>query len=84
MADAPAAAPAPKVAKPKAPKKAPSHPPISELIIKALVTLKERNGSSAIAIKKWIAANEKVRRTNQRIKESISYLHNSAVSCGHP
>jgi histone H1/5 len=60
MADAAPPA-APKAVKPKAPKKAPTHPPISELIIKALVALKERNGSSAIAIKKWIAANEKVR-----------------------
>ncbi len=60
MADAPAPA-APKVSKPKAPKKPAAHPPTSEMVMKALVTLKERKGSSLPAIKKYIAANYKVR-----------------------
>lgn len=46
--------------KPKAPKKPAAHPPTSEMVIKAIVTLKERSGSSLPAIKKYIAANYKV------------------------
>lgn len=56
---APAAA-APKAVKPKAPKKPAAHPPTSEMVMKAIVTLKERSGSSLPAIKKYIAANYKV------------------------
>jgi hypothetical protein len=56
---APAAA-APKAVKPKAPKKPAAHPPTSEMVMKAIVTLKERSGSSLPAIKKYIGANYKV------------------------
>jgi hypothetical protein len=61
MSDAAPAPVAPKASKPKAPKKPAAHPPTSEMVIKALVTLKERKGSSLPAIKKYIAANYKVR-----------------------
>jgi len=62
MSDAaPAAAPkAPKASKPKAPKKPAAHPPTGEMVITALLTLKERNGSSVPAIKKYISTNYKV------------------------
>ena len=61
MSDAAPAPAAPKASKPKAPKKPAVHPPTSEMVMKALVTLKERKGSSLPAIKKYIAANYKVR-----------------------
>jgi hypothetical protein len=60
MSDAAAPAPA-KASKPKAPRKPSAHPPTSEMVMKALVTLKDRKGSSLPAIKKYIAANYKVR-----------------------
>eukprot|EP00095_Tigriopus_kingsejongensis_P006512 maker-scaffold172_size289735-snap-gene-0.17 protein:Tk06512 transcript:maker-scaffold172_size289735-snap-gene-0.17-mRNA-1 annotation:"histone h1" len=46
-----------KVAKPKA---AATHPPTSVMVMAAVRALKERNGSSLPAIKKYIAANYKV------------------------
>jgi histone H1/5 len=55
---APAAAP--KATKPKAPKKPSAHPPSSDMVLKAIVTLKERQGSSLPAIKKYVSANYKV------------------------
>ena len=58
MTDAKAATPkAKKASKPKA---APSHPPTAAMIKAAVKALKERNGSSLPAIKKYIAANYKV------------------------
>nr|XP_029709456.1 histone H1-like [Aedes albopictus] len=63
-AAAPAASPA-KAKKPRAPKgqgkpKKPStHPPRNDMVVAAIKTLKERNGSSLQAIKKYIAANYK-------------------------
>ena len=68
-AEAPAAAaPAKKAAKAKAPKAkgekkpkaAPTHPPTSAMVKAAIKALKERNGSSLPAIKKYIAAEYKV------------------------
>ena len=41
----------------KAPKKVPNHPPASSMVASAIGDLKERNGSSLQAIKKYIAAN---------------------------
>merc|ERR1712242_348883 len=55
MVDTPKKAPAAK--KPKA---KPTHPPTSAMIAAAIKALKERNGSSLAAIKKYIAANYKV------------------------
>ena len=52
-----AKSPAKKAAKPKA--KA-AHPPTSQMVLAAVKALKERNGSSLPAIKKYIAANYKV------------------------
>merc|ERR1712061_685268 len=54
MVDTPKKAPAAK--KPKA---KPTHPPTSSMIAAAIKALKERNGSSLQAIKKYIAANYK-------------------------
>ena len=51
------ATPAKKASKPKA---APAHPPTSVMVLAAVKALKERNGSSLPAIKKYIAANYKV------------------------
>ena len=39
-----------------APKAAPTHPKYVDIVKDALVTLKERNGSSVAAIRKFIAA----------------------------
>lgn len=39
------------------PKKLPTHPPVNEMVVAALKALKERNGSSLQAIKKYISAN---------------------------
>lgn len=44
----------------KKPKTAPSHPKVSEMVNDAIQSLKERGGSSLQAIKKHIAANNKV------------------------
>ena len=62
MADvAPAPSPAKKTTKKKVAKKvACPHPKYIEMIVVAIKTLKERNGSSRQAIKKYIAANNKV------------------------
>lgn len=59
MSDAaPASVPAKKVA--KKPKKVADHPPVSTMVMSAISGLKERKGSSLAAIKKYIAANNKV------------------------
>ena len=67
-APAPAPAPAKKAPKAKAPKAkgekkpkaAPTHPPTAAMVKAAIKALKERNGSSLPAIKKYIAAEYKV------------------------
>jgi histone H1/5 len=46
--------------KAKAPRVKPAHPPTNEMVHAAIKGLKERGGSSLIAIKKYIAANYKV------------------------
>ena len=57
MSDAkPAKSPAKKAAKAKAPA---AHPPVAAMVKAAVKALKERNGSSLPAIKKYIAANYK-------------------------
>ncbi|XP_055550422.1 histone H1-like [Wyeomyia smithii] len=43
----------------KKPKKPSTHPPVNDMVLAAIKTLKERNGSSLQAIKKYIAANYK-------------------------
>ncbi len=57
---APAAAVPKKAAKAKKPKKVATHPKTSDMVNAAVKNLKERNGSSLQAIKKYIAANYKV------------------------
>ncbi|ETN67884.1 histone H1 [Anopheles darlingi] len=41
----------------KKPKKVATHPPVNTMILAAIKALKERNGSSLQAIKKYLAAN---------------------------
>ncbi len=60
MSDAAAPAPAKKATKAKKPKKAADHPPVAKMVMDAIVALKDRKGSSLAAIKKYIAANNKV------------------------
>ncbi len=50
------ATPAKKAAKPKKPA---DHPPVAEMVTTAINNLKERNGSSLAAIKKYISAHYK-------------------------
>jgi len=52
-------APAPKKAAAK-PKKPADHPPVAEMVNTAIKSLGERKGSSLAAIKKYVAANNKV------------------------
>merc|ERR1712039_276735 len=52
-----AKSPTKKAAKPKAPA---AHPPVATMVKASVTALKERNGSSLPAIKKYIAANYKV------------------------
>lgn len=47
-------------AKPKKPKTPRSHPPVSEMVVAAIKTLKERGGSSLQAVKKYLVAQYKV------------------------
>jgi histone H1/5 len=67
---APKAPKAPKVPKaPKAPKapgakKVATHPPFNVLIESAIVALKERSGSSLVAIKKWFAGTHFIAQTH--------------------
>ncbi len=51
--------PAKKVVKSKKPKAPAAHPPVAQMVTVAILALKERNGSSLAAIKKYIAANYK-------------------------
>ena len=61
MGDTAAASPAkPKKVTKKAAKKPATHPKYSDMIAAALAALKERSGSSRIAIMKYIGANYKV------------------------
>lgn len=59
MAETAAATPAKKAAA-KKPKAKPSHPKTSEMVLGAIKALKDRKGSSLAAIKKHVAANNKV------------------------
>ena len=48
-----------KATKAKKPKAPAAHPPVAQMVTAAITSLKERNGSSLPAIKKYIAANYK-------------------------
>lgn len=47
------------IAKPKKPSTAPSHPPTQQMVDASIKSLKERGGSSLLAIKKYISATYK-------------------------
>merc|ERR1711976_1114916 len=77
MAEEAAAAPAPAKAKKAAkPKKPATHPKTTVMIVAAVKDLKNRKGSSLAAIKKHIAANNKVdiAKLNPFIKKGIKSL----------
>lgn len=76
---APAKAASPKKAKAK-PKTAPTHPPVASMVNAAIKNLKERGGSSAQAIKKYIAANNKV--DVEKLSPFIKRYLKSAVAKG--
>merc|ERR1712227_580316 len=70
------AKPAPKSVKAataKKPKSKPTHPTVAVMIEAAISNLKERTGSSLVAIKKYIATNYKVDvvKLNPHIKKSL-------------
>ena len=51
--------PVKKATKAKKPKAPAAHPPVATMVVAAITALKERNGSSLAAIKKYMAANYK-------------------------
>jgi len=76
-APAPAPAPAKKaVAKPKKPT---SHPPIAEMVYSAIANLKDKKGSSLSAIKKYVAANNKVDMDDRTASFLRRYLKKAVI-----
>merc|ERR1712045_373659 len=73
-----AKSPAKKAAKPKAPA---AHPPVASMVKAAVKALKERNGSSLPAIKKYIAANYKVDivKLNRFINKALKNMTEKGV-----
>ncbi|XP_035695220.1 late histone H1-like [Branchiostoma floridae] len=71
MSDAPK-----KAAKPRKPKAPAAHPPSRTMITAAIESLKERNGSSFAAIKKYVAANYKfdVEKQGHVLKRSLKSM----------
>ena len=59
MSDAAAPKQVKKATKPRKPKAPAAHPPVATMVVAAITALKERNGSSLAAIKKYMAANYK-------------------------
>ena len=57
--------------KPTAPNKPAEHPPYADMIIAAILALKERNGSSRQAIEKYIKANYKVGEVGPHLKMAL-------------
>lgn len=78
-ASAPAATAA-KAAKTKVRRPKPNHPPTNDMVHGAIKGLKERGGSSLIAIKKYIAANYKV--DVEKLAPFIKRALKSGVSSG--
>ena len=58
-------------AKPKKAAKAPEHPPYIDMITAAISALKERNGSSRQAIKKYIKSNYKVVEVGPHLRMAL-------------
>ena len=57
-----------------------THPPVSDMVLAAIKSLKERNGSSSQAIKKYIGVNYKVEV--ERLQPFIKKYLKSAVTSG--
>ena len=57
--------------KPTAPNKPAEHPPYADMIIAAILALKERNGSSRQAIEKYIKANYRVGEVGPHLKMAL-------------
>ena len=74
MADA--APPAKKAAKAKKPAAPKAHPAFGDMVLAAVAAIKERKGSSASAIKKYILANYKVdeKKVNTFVKTTLKRL----------
>ena len=64
----------PKKAAAKKPASKPSHPPYSEMAVKAIEELKERKGASRAAIKKYIEANYKVEMKAFLVNKALKKL----------
>ena len=73
-----AKSPAKKASKPKAPA---AHPPVAAMVKAAVKALKERNGSSLPAIKKYISANYKVDivKLNRFINKALKNMTEKGV-----
>uniref|UniRef100_A0A0G4G3W4 H15 domain-containing protein n=1 Tax=Chromera velia CCMP2878 TaxID=1169474 RepID=A0A0G4G3W4_9ALVE len=69
--------------KPKAtkPKKPAAHPPMGDMIKKAIATLAERTGSSRIAIQKWVSDNYKLPNT-EAFKKVLNLSLKKGVAAG--
>jgi len=65
---------------PKKPKAPANHPPVSDMVKAAITGLKERNGSSSQAIRKYIASNFKV--DIDRLSSFIRRYLKSGVTAG--
>ncbi|KAL7050182.1 hypothetical protein ACKWTF_003976 [Chironomus riparius] len=70
----------PKTDKPTKPKAPKTHPPVSEMVVNAVKTLKERGGSSLQAIKKFLVAQYKV--DTDKLAPFIKKFLKSAVEKG--
>lgn len=65
----------------KKPAVKPNHPPTSQMVDAAIKTLKERGGSSLLAVKKYLAANYKV--DADKLAPFIKKYLKSSVESGH-
>ncbi|KAI8494725.1 hypothetical protein Bbelb_273300 [Branchiostoma belcheri] len=76
MTDAPK-----KATKPRKPKAPAAHPPSRTMITAAIASLKERNGSSFAAVKKYVAANYKfdVEKQGHVLKRSLKSMVDSGA-----
>lgn len=70
-----------KAAATKTPKTKPNHPPTSEMVDAAIAALKERGGSSVLAIKKYVAATYKI--DVEKLAPFIKKYIKGAVVKGH-
>nr|XP_036229938.1 histone H1-like [Bactrocera oleae] len=69
-----------KTVKPKKPSVAPTHPPTQQMVDASIKNLKERGGSSLLAIKKYISATYKC--DSQKLAPFIKRYLKSAVTSG--